>query len=560
MIDVARRWNTLTLPSCLPLAILANIFAICDPWKYHDPMIRTSLDAYEYSDNTKMLPLTQVCHHWRQVALDTPQLWCHIRMHKKLAYNEMLLERSKDSSLYVEAFPWWIDTPRISPLFRALPRTCYLHATLPVPPQGKLSLDDLLTVSPDGAKLVAPQLVTFVECGHRNHQFSSEQPSVLSVLITPNLRHATIMPVNTTLHCLHSQPLISLTIMSMDPRQLPSTVASLGDVAALLLTTPSLETLNLSLHADPNPPPAAPARISLPRLKQLQVAGDLTVVESLIRRLDTPSSTRISGHLSAELNGNNVDVARMANVTLCMIQRVAGLSIERTGALAVDVELQLLGMYTTIRCWLTEKPTGLHRKQTSCISASDDYLDIDLGDRWDIITELLLNNPALSSIIRYVHIDSAYGSFRTSPHYILQKLITEVEEVEFRGISVLRIADILDGDNGAIPCAKLRVLRLTECSKGCGGGCDAADYDEGAENGIPMGHTGCRLCQSPAAFLAVLKHRSSAGLPIQQVVITESTNGRWLAEDALHWRDMKLFVLDVSVQIQDSPFDTSFPM
>lgn len=555
MIDVARRLNALTLPSCLPVGILARIFALGDPWQYCDPLVNRYHNKYEYSDNTKMLPFAQVSHHWRQVALDTPQLWCHIRMHKKPAYNEMLLDRSKDCSLYVEGFPRWIDASRILPLFRALPRACYLHATLPS--ECKLSFDDILSICPDRDNLVAPRLMTFIEGRSRSRRPSSEQPSVLSALrITPNLRYATVMPAHTSFHYLHSRPLVNLTIMSFHviSDELPPTARSLEHVATLLSTTPSLEVLNLDLCEDYARLPTSPARVSLPRLKQLVVHGDLMVVESLVRRLDTPASTRTVGRLNLELDINDVDVPEMADAVLHMIQRAAGSM--------PTVELEILGKETTIRCWLMERPDNFaHRR--SCIHANDQgCFDVHLGYRWDTITKILLHSPALSAVFHYLHIGSVgrvYRTITTGPYRALQQL-NNVEELECTGISVLRIADLLGGDNGAVPCTKLRVLRLTECSEGCGGGRHAVDHDDGEEDGVPMGHSGCRLCQSPAVFLSVLKQRSSAGIPVQRLVITESTYGRgWLVDEALHWRDtMRSVVSDVSVQIHDSPSDTSF--
>jgi len=87
------RWlNSVTPISHLPAEILSRIFELV-------------LEDERQGEQTHSLPqkprLTQVCSHWREVALDTPKLWSYIDSDYGKAANAAYFTRSKQSPLHV---------------------------------------------------------------------------------------------------------------------------------------------------------------------------------------------------------------------------------------------------------------------------------------------------------------------------------------------------------------------------------------------------------------------------------------------------------------------------
>lgn len=558
---MGRDMNTLTLPSCIPPELLAEIFAHCDPWK--SVTSDRIFHRYEYSDNTKILPLAQVCHYWRQVALDHPRLWCHIKLSKQPAYIQMLLERSKDASLYVAGAlvgrsiypdasnPVLLNIP---PVFREIQRTCFLF--------GCLSSESALqfrSLCPNNA-FAAPRLTTYMES--QGGPSVDDGTSMLRALASPNLRSATVMPTRATLRHLQFRPLAALTIVNIHREldEFPRAAQALQDVADLLLTTPSLETLHLDFHRDWTLLPASSAetRISLPRLRTLRLKGDLLVLESIVRRLLIPSSTSISGLVSIDPRGEGLrvedaDVPRLAEAVWYMIQRFVGTGDESlTGATGTILGLEL-HVHTMIRCWSAERPVDFSYRPKGDMYSDDppiDHLDIDLGYHWNLTSTVIFHHPPTVPAVRYLQ-STACRSIQEG-HEVLQKL-NSIEEVTFHGLSVLRINHLLgiggDGDS-VVPMANLRTMRLVNSSFGVGTVPHTTGHGERREDqDAPLGYRDCTACQGAAGFLRVLKQRRDAGSPIHRLFLMEYEHRWWLTGEEMQ-RNMRDAVLgEVSVTI-----------
>lgn len=559
---MARDMNALTSPSYLPSEILAEIFAQCDPWKYP---ANFSPDCDDYSNNKKIFPLAQVSHHWRQVALDHPRLWCHIRLHMKPEYNQMLLERSKDAALYVEASlsgarlqnsgVFLLNIPAI---FREISRIRFLCGSL----ASKSLLALLRSAHPNGGPLVAPRLTTYVEgLGFE----PDESLSMLSVLTTPNLRSATVMPTHSTLRYLQSHPLVHLTIMSFlsNYYEEPVTARSLQDVVDLLRATPSLEILHLNLRQDFTPFPASTsiASIPLPKLNKLRIEGDLLVLESLVRRFELPSSASISGHLSVDctegVSDEDADAPRLANAIQYMLQRFCGSSDESMCAAGVVIGLEL-HVSTALRCWFAGRPANFSSRHGDSYDRGTDrehYLDFDLGYDSGLASSILHHSSTMSAI-RYL-ISTSCHAIREG-HQVLQEL-SGIEEVTFFGLSLLRINHLLDVRDGTdVPMPNLRTMRLISCAHGVGSVPHVAGHGEGDKDDIPRGYDGCEVCQGPAEFLRVLRQRRDAGSPIHRLFLTEREHRWWLTGLDMQ-RDMLAVVLDrVAVNISSRREDLGY--
>ncbi|TFK68993.1 hypothetical protein BDN72DRAFT_741733, partial [Pluteus cervinus] len=82
--------NSLLPISTLPTEVLTEIFALC---RIHED--------YGWIEMQNLLPVTWVCHQWREVALSCATLWAHIEG-SNLRWALPSIERSRGSSLVAE--------------------------------------------------------------------------------------------------------------------------------------------------------------------------------------------------------------------------------------------------------------------------------------------------------------------------------------------------------------------------------------------------------------------------------------------------------------------------
>ena len=90
-------WNTTLIPiSRLPAEILSIIFSLLSSFE--------ALDLVS-SPPTPSLPVSHVCHRWREISLNLPYLWSHINFTnlKTPAGAAVMLVRAKTAPLYLEA-------------------------------------------------------------------------------------------------------------------------------------------------------------------------------------------------------------------------------------------------------------------------------------------------------------------------------------------------------------------------------------------------------------------------------------------------------------------------
>lgn len=96
IIDLKSRLNTLTPIGRLPPEVLSEIL-VCGVM--NDDSRHTA--KYDYN-RLPWIRLAHVCHHFRAVALSTPQFWSYLRLTKSQVFAE-LLTRSKAAPLHIKA-------------------------------------------------------------------------------------------------------------------------------------------------------------------------------------------------------------------------------------------------------------------------------------------------------------------------------------------------------------------------------------------------------------------------------------------------------------------------
>jgi hypothetical protein len=83
----------------LPIEVLCQIFALCLP---------AETDRFRVSSKLAPILLTWICRRWREVAMNTPSLWCklYVQVHpdrgdwrKAASYYSLWLKRSRERSL-----------------------------------------------------------------------------------------------------------------------------------------------------------------------------------------------------------------------------------------------------------------------------------------------------------------------------------------------------------------------------------------------------------------------------------------------------------------------------
>lgn len=91
----------------LPPEIFTEIFGFCspplDPYPDDSPRITNTVwpSLFDFKDVGKLVPLTHVCRHWRDVALQAPSLWTTIHGRSKTSTANTCISRSQAAGLKV---------------------------------------------------------------------------------------------------------------------------------------------------------------------------------------------------------------------------------------------------------------------------------------------------------------------------------------------------------------------------------------------------------------------------------------------------------------------------
>ncbi|KAJ7162802.1 hypothetical protein C8R43DRAFT_307030 [Mycena crocata] len=261
----------------LPPEILAEIFIfVCE--------------ASELSDDS-WVACSYVCALWRQIALDTPQLWSHV-IFSSPKWTRECIDRAKSSLLIIEASLYLIEDLLVCETLtladrigRITLRFFHMSAQLsdalggPFPKLSSLSIDSssfwmapYITVKPDGQPY--PRLQDLVV--RSELAFSPYLPSQLVSL--------EMMFTSGRIHGPWGTPSISSEILGWD---------SFAEALQLLV-----ELEILTLGGFPVPSTSASSRVHLPRLRDLHLSGTPALCTSFLEAIECPKLRRYYLNLS----------------------------------------------------------------------------------------------------------------------------------------------------------------------------------------------------------------------------------------------------------------------
>ena len=230
--------------------------------------------------------VAHICHHWREVALQTPRLWATLDIGRYEPILE-LLSRSKQAPLSIKAHSSRAQDQSLSQVFKAFPRIQDLELTL-----STRHYDLLASEFPK----VAPQLRRIViSRSLDSFGMPSDLPKIFDNCSLPSLENLQIE--NYRLNWTHSilVPTLSrLTVLSAevyDNRTRPMLDA--------IQTMPLLQHLDLTrvgpLRADSvDTLPPITHQITLPVLVSFRLSDEISTCASIIQQIVFPSTTTVT--------------------------------------------------------------------------------------------------------------------------------------------------------------------------------------------------------------------------------------------------------------------------
>ncbi|KAI0263172.1 hypothetical protein BC834DRAFT_887656 [Gloeopeniophorella convolvens] len=273
--------NSIIPISSLPSDILARIFEQLVPDYPPDRWERIKLG---------WIIVTQVCQRWRRVAVEEAKLWVEPVFSLGPKWVSEMTARAQGA-------PVEINFPDLDPKFEAT-ESLYLETirkhlshirTLKFPKYPQLS-----TTSTDLFDSPAPLLESFVM---GQEPFRVLPGSRLFAGEAPNLRTISLCHISSPWASFPHTSLSKLKVVF--PKAVPSSQErclndSTADLLTLLTHSPALEEL------------ARPRSLQLPKLKKLEIAGEIDRVVQLLGLLDLPTDVSLSFHcISAQQSGSD---------------------------------------------------------------------------------------------------------------------------------------------------------------------------------------------------------------------------------------------------------------
>ncbi|KII86849.1 hypothetical protein PLICRDRAFT_700122 [Plicaturopsis crispa FD-325 SS-3] len=272
------RRNTLSLVSRLPPEILSNVFI------WHAAIAREHPPDPKQGARVKWIEATNLCRHWRYVALDSPRLWNRI-VARTPFWTEELLRRSRSAPLMIES---------VSPELRShdeFVRRSTEMALMHIPRVVSLRLK---AEGPDMehylATLAAPAHAVEILVLQNESVFSSIAPALdgFCTGLSPALRHLDLSRCSIPWNLM---PLHNLTALKLKN---PLSRMTVRQMLSILRRTPSLETLLLCFacliesHSD-----LQENAIELPKLTSLRLYEATPECAGLLVPLVFPATTTV---------------------------------------------------------------------------------------------------------------------------------------------------------------------------------------------------------------------------------------------------------------------------
>lgn len=497
---VGRKLNELTHSGRLPPELLVRIFIKVDP--FTPGIQRCTSDA--------IVTVSHVCHYWREVALNSAELWQHVELGRKQDYLRMVILRSKDCSLFVT------ETPEVSNhlawllVLEGMRRVRYILLF-------SLFREESMAIyrSRHGEqKLAAPRLLTYMDSPGEVYYTIPEQQerALISYLHAPSLRYANLRPlVSATLRSVfsgvHSTTLRHLSISPRSGylhRGRPSIL--LNDVAPALSSMPALETLELAeLDYNRDAETIDPTfRIFLPSLQMIKLTGILCPCALLLTYISFPLSTRLN--IVTTMPPFLRSIHEEVDAASSILTKIVATNEEQPYVLSClsfrdEAEFSFINPYPefTIEDWLDygETRSNPPRKHTFILTLPSGPELIDHFRRHQHMFEVdrlqIVSCSASEALVQ-----------------ILDTIGSTVEVLQF-------VRSDLDQVNKTLMASQfpnLRVLQLLGCSPNCVMHAEGDEEDSDRE--------GCEQCEAPVVLLRILRQRQEHN-PIQRIVVRMNT-------------------------------------
>ncbi|TFK68292.1 hypothetical protein BDN72DRAFT_841972 [Pluteus cervinus] len=290
--------NSLIPISALPTEVLTEIFALSRRRKYG---LGTEMRY--------LLPVTWVCHHWRDVALSCGPLWAHIDR-SNLGWALQAIERSNQAGLTA----WFsVDDEEVVGVIEMLLSHVQVHRVRKIGINVNISY-------PFGEAWTkpAPILESF-------YASDSDIPIHLFSGIAPSLHDLGLSRCTFTPDFLPLSRLRSLSLSEL-PRLIPLT-ALLEMISAI----PGLEVLSLdeAFESDPQAStPQLPTRLFLKNIRDLHIITiELRPAVNFFEKVIIPSTAQITGEAMA--NGNNDPFVELFDISKSLKRRVVSMGIKQ---------------------------------------------------------------------------------------------------------------------------------------------------------------------------------------------------------------------------------------
>lgn len=273
LVEEKRRHNGLTLVARLPAELLSYIFFLC-----LDFMFKLGNGPREYYP---LFVITGVCHHWREVALASPRLWCCIDVTEcsPLSFVETLLSRSQNHHLDVAFIAEGVDFDGFDAIFARINRihtlclSCGEEYLRRITSQHAPLLRELEMFAPGDGGCTIEQLEEACRMSPLEELWIMEY----------------IVPWNSNIF----RP--TLTKLSLEDATPPEEQLC-SKLLHVLTRLPLLEELNLTgvLLDDPREEIPSSQTAYLPRLHLLRISAPPSSVAQLLNHLILPTSTALS--------------------------------------------------------------------------------------------------------------------------------------------------------------------------------------------------------------------------------------------------------------------------
>ncbi|KAH8091682.1 hypothetical protein BXZ70DRAFT_1067261 [Cristinia sonorae] len=374
IVDLHVQMNTTIPIAVLPPEMLACIFSwyIIAVAHANTAISRGWYLPSNSASHYRWIKITHVCHHWREVALSSPELWTDILVEGAHECIEAFLSRSKQALLDI-----FIPTSHnqtmdvIQRVFGAISRARTFSLC-------SMSTDSASEVLLNSLPSSAPHLRVLEMSLGGTLPVSASFPPFLTQCAAPSLTELTItryqvdwktgvFPKSLThLHIVH--PTEKSTKIGTSSASVVAVLAELGSLKHIELAQVLPD---LSLPDDVISLPSLPSTASLPNLEYLSLRGSSLPCVVILKHCIFPETARVMLHLNSVLSPttlrliappihakvvNAISVGGKPKLSNILVQAFGGIRLFSLGQTISRAEIYVPSLLTLIELLLVEGP------------------------------------------------------------------------------------------------------------------------------------------------------------------------------------------------------------